>query len=180
MTTNRKPETPFSSLARRPDNLNSARTFRVTASISFHVGATSSADLFSTNAFKYDLAAESCSEPASSSTIASILLYCVNASAVRFCAASSTALRYSALRCRRMAVNWLDFKSECCSRILSASPRGTEPCWPVSPDRNNSAVSPQIKQPFHVIHPHRPGLVQHDQFGFAQAMTAWTAAGYAM
>ena len=54
---------------------------------------------------------------------------------VFFCAASSTALRYSAFCCRRMAVSWPDLKLECCSKIRSASPRATEACCPVSPDK---------------------------------------------
>ena len=47
----------FQSRTRRYD-FNSALIFTVTASISFHVGVTSNVDLFSSNAFKYDFAAE--------------------------------------------------------------------------------------------------------------------------
>src|SRR5439155_985395 len=32
-----------------------------------------------------------------------------------------------------------DWKSECCSRIRSASPRTTDACWPVSPERTRRA-----------------------------------------
>ena len=73
---------------------------------------------------------------------------CANASTVRFCAASSTALRYAALRCRRMAVNWPDLKLECRSKIRSASPRATEACCPVSPDKMMRASRAQSNSRF--------------------------------
>ena len=131
-----KTSNSFSSPASRPDVFSAVRIFSVTASISFHVGATSSADLFSANAFKYDFATESWrSWWPSARTTAPIRSNCAKASTVRFCAASSTALRYAALRCRRMAVNWPDLKWECRSKIRSASPRATEACCPVSPDK---------------------------------------------
>jgi hypothetical protein len=73
-------------------------------------------------------------------------------------------------------VNWPDLKSEC--RPKSAAHRHAPPKRAGRCRRTaQCGIFRQVKQPLHVVHPHRPGFIQHHQLTFGQPVSS--AAGFA-
>ena len=103
---------------------------------------------------------------------------CANASTVRFCAASSTALRYSALRCRRMAGQLAGLEIGMVLQNPQRIATRDRSVLAGVAGQNDARIPRQIKQPLHVVHPHRPGFIQHHQLTFGQTPVS-TAAGFA-
>ena len=142
MTANRKLETPFLPKPRRPDDfvwIFQPTYFRLCSSGRDHRRIFSAIASYMTSPQRR-VPSENLGNPPSASS-------CVNASLVFFCAASSTAFRYSALRCRRMAVNWPDLNRNAAPK--SAAHRHCHrTCCPVSPDKMIRASRAQSNSRF--------------------------------
>ena len=67
-----------------------------------------------------------------------------------------------------MAVNWPDLKSECRLQNPQRIATRNRSVLAGVAGQNDSRIARAIKQPFHVVHPHRPGFIQHNQLPFGQ------------